>query len=90
MRAVVFIPDCCSRARLVADMFRLGVGLRTALDSHLCGKIYPQDAIKEIAQLCRKTEGRKSMFGWTLIVRDCEWDDVEDVVAEAGGDIVYV
>jgi hypothetical protein len=90
MKAVVFIPDCCSRARLAADVARLSVNVRTALDNYLCGKMYPNDAVKEIAHLCRKVEGRKSMFGWTLIVQDCEWDDVEDVVAEAGGDIVYM
>jgi hypothetical protein len=47
-------------------------------------------AIREIAQLCKKVDGRKAMFGWTLIVEGCEWDDVEDVVAEAGGDVVYM
>ena len=90
MRAVVFIPDCCERARLMADAIKLGAGLRAALDSYMCGKISPTDAIKEVTQLCKKADGRKAMFGWTLIVEDCEWDDVEDVVAEAGGDVVYM
>jgi hypothetical protein len=90
MRAVVFIPDCCGRAKLVADMFKLGVELRAAFDSYLCGKMYPEDVIKEIVQLCKKVDGRRMMFGWTLIVENCEWEDLEDVVAEAGGDVVYM
>jgi hypothetical protein len=90
MRAVVFIPDCCGRGRLVADLLKLSVGMRAALDSYLCGKVDPDVAIREVAQLCRKADGRRAMFGWTLIVEDCEWEDVEDVVAEAGGDVVYM
>jgi hypothetical protein len=90
MKAVVFIPDCCGRAKLVADLLKLSVNVRTALDSYLCGKVNPDVAVREIAQLCRRVNGRRSMFGWTLIVEGCEWDDLEDVVAEAGGDIVYM
>jgi hypothetical protein len=90
MKAVVFIPDCCGRAKLVADLLKLPMNIRMAFDSHMCGKIYPEDAIKEIVQMCRRADGRKMMFGWTLMVEDCEWDDVEDVVAEVGGDVVYM
>jgi len=90
MKAVVFIPDCCGRARVMADVLKLGTSFRAALDSYMCGKTYPEDAIKEIEQLCKKVDGRKAIFGWTLVVQDCEWDDVEDVVSEAGGDIVYM
>jgi hypothetical protein len=90
MKAAIFIPSCCERARLVADLLKLSVNIKATLDSYLCGRVYPDDAIKEVEQLCKKVDGRKAMFGWTLIVEDCEWDDVEDVVAEAGGDIVYM
>jgi hypothetical protein len=74
----------------VADLLKLSVNVRTELDRYLCGEVYPDDAIKEVVQLCKRVDGRKAMFGWTLIVEDCEWDDVEDVVAEVGGDIVYM
>jgi len=90
MRAVVFVPDCCGRARIVADLLKLSMSAKTVVDSYMCGKIYPEDAVKEIVQLCRKADGRRAVFGWTLFVEDCEWEDVEDVVAEAGGDVVYV
>jgi hypothetical protein len=90
MRAVVFIPDCCGRAKIFADELKLSMGMKAKLDSYMCGKIDADTAIREVAQLCRKADGRKAMFGWTLVVRDCRWDAVEDVVAEAGGDIVYV
>ena len=90
MKAVVFIPDCCGRARLMADAAKLGAGVRAVLDSYMCGKTYPDDAVKEVVQLCKKADGRRTVFGWTLIVSDCEWEDLEDVVAEAGGDVVYM
>jgi hypothetical protein len=90
MRAAVFVPDCCGRAKLVADVLKLPMSVRTALDSYLCGKVNVDVAIREIVQLCRRADGRKSAFGWTLVVEDCEWDDVEDVVAEVGGDVVYM
>jgi len=90
MRAVIFIPDCCERAKLVADIIKLPVNVRVSLDSYLCGKIRVDDAIKEIEQQCKRANGRRAMFGWTLVVEDCEWDDVENVVAEAGGDVVYM
>jgi hypothetical protein len=90
MKAVVFIPDCCGRAKFIADLLKLPMSVRTTLDSYMCGKIYPEDAVKEIVQLCRKVDGRRMVLGWTLVVQDCEWDDVEDVVAEAGGDVVYI
>jgi len=90
MRAVVFVPDCCGRARIVADLLKLSMSAKMAVDSYMCGKIYPDDAVKEVVQLCRKADGRRAVFGWTMIVEDCEWEDVEDVVAEAGGDVVYV
>lgn len=86
----MFIPDCCGRAKVMADALKLGTNLRAALDSYMCGKTYPEDAIKEISQLCKKADGRKMLFGWTLVVQDCEWDDLEDVVSEAGGDVVYM
>ncbi|MCR6669504.1 MAG: hypothetical protein NDF51_05850 [archaeon YNP-WB-040] len=73
----------------MADVLKLPMGVRTALDSYMCGKIDPDTTIREVVQLCKKADGRRAMFGWTLIVEDCEWDDVEDVVAEAGGDVVY-
>ena len=90
MKAVIFVPDCCGRAKLVADLLKLPVGVKMKLDDYMCGKIYPEDAVKEIVQLCRKADGRRFMFGWTLIVEDCEWDDVEDITSEVGGDVVYV
>jgi len=90
MRAVIFVPDCCGRARLVADLLKLSVGARAVLDRYMCGGISPEDAVKEIVQLCRKADGRRAMFGWTLVVEDCEWDDVENITSEAGGDIVYM
>jgi hypothetical protein len=90
MRAVVFVPDCCGRAKLIADLLKLPMSMKMKLDSYMCGKIYPEDAVKEIVQLCRKADGRRFMFGWTLIVEDCEWDDVEDITSEVGGDVVYV
>jgi len=90
MRAVVFIPDCCGRARVMADVLKLGMNFRAVLDSYMCGKIGPDAAVKEVVQLCKKADGRRAMFGWTLFVQDCEWEDLEDVVAEAGGDVVYV
>jgi hypothetical protein len=90
MKAVVFIPDCCGRAKLIADLLKLSMSVKMKLDDYMCGKIYPEDAVKEVAQLCRKADGRRFIFGWTLVVDDCEWEDVEDVVAEVGGDIVYM
>ena len=90
MKAVVFIPDCCGRAKFIADLLKLPVNVRATLDSYMCGKIYPEDAIKEISQLCKKVDGRRLVLGWTLVVQDCEWDDLEDVVSEAGGDVVYM
>jgi hypothetical protein len=90
MRAVVFIPDCCGRARVAADVLKLSVGVKAKLDDYMCGKIDPDSAIKEVVQLCRKADGRRMMFGWTLIVQDCKWDELEEVVAEAGGDVVYM
>jgi hypothetical protein len=90
MRAVVFIPDCCGRGRLAADSIKLPMNVRAVLDKYLCGSVDSDMAIKEIVELCRKSNGHRFMFGWTLIVEDCEWDDVEDVVAEAGGDVVYM
>jgi len=90
MRAVVFIPDCCGRGRLAADSIKLSVGARAVLDRYLCGSVDSDTAIKEIVQLCRRADGRRAMFGWTLIVEGCEWDSLEDVVAEAGGDVVYM
>jgi poly(A) polymerase Pap1 len=90
MRAVIFLPVCCEKARLAADLLRLSTNVRMVLDNYLCGKVDVDVAVKEIVQLCRKADGRRSQFGWTLTVQDCEWDDVEDVVAEVGGDVVYV
>jgi predicted RNA-binding protein with TRAM domain len=66
------------------------MNVRMVFDSYMCGKVNVDVAIREIAQLCKKVDGRKAVFGWTLIVEGCEWDDVEDVVAEVGGDIVYM
>ena len=74
----------------MADVLKLGMNFRAVLDNYMCGKIDPETAIKEVAQLCKKADGRRAMFGWTLFVSDCEWEDLEDVVAEAGGDVVYV
>ena len=79
MRAVIFIPDCCGRAKFMADELKLGAGFRTVLDRYLCGRIGPDAAVREVAQLCKKADGRRAMFGWTLIVEDCEWDELEDV-----------
>jgi hypothetical protein len=90
MRAVVFIPDCCGRAKLIADLLKLPMSVKMKLDDYMCGKLYPEDAIKEVAQLCRKADGRRAMFGWTLVVEDCEWGDVENIISEAGGDVVYM
>jgi len=90
MRAVVFIPDCCGRAKLIADVLKLPMGVKMKLDDYMCGTIEPDIAVKEIAQLCKKVDGRRAIFGWTLIAEDCKWDDVEDVVAEVGGDVVYM
>jgi hypothetical protein len=90
MRAAIFIPDCCGRARVAADAARLPVGVRAELDKYLCGEVRPMDAVKEVAQLCRKVDGRRSMFGWTLVVSDCRWEEVEDVVVKVGGDMVYM
>ena len=90
MRAVVFIPDCCGRARIAADLLKLPMSAKAVVDRHLCGNVDPDMAIKEIAQLCRKSNGHRFMFGWTLIVEDCEWDDVENITSEVGGDVVYV
>jgi hypothetical protein len=90
MKAVVFIPDCCGRAKLIADLLKLSMSVKMKLDDYMCGKIYPEDAIKEVAQLCRRADGRRAMFGWTLIVEDCEWDEVEGIIIEVGGDIVYM
>ncbi len=90
MKAVIFIPDCCGRAKLVADEARLSINVRALLDRYLCGKINPDDAVKEIVQLCKRADGRRMLFGWTLIVEGCRWVDVEEVVSYVGGDIVYM
>jgi hypothetical protein len=90
MKAAVFIPDCCSRARLAADAAKLPVSVRAVLDKYCCGEVGAFEAVKEIAQLCKKADGRRSMFGWTLIVQDCKWEEVEEVVYRVGGDIVYM
>jgi hypothetical protein len=90
MKAVIFVPDCCERGRVVADKAKLSVGVRAELDKYLCGEVKPMDAVKEIVQLCKKANGRRFMFGWTLVVEDCVWEDVEDVVNAVGGDIVYM
>ena len=90
MKAVVFVPDCCGRAKLIADLLKLSMNVRAALDRYLCGKVDPDTAVREIVQMCRKVDGRRAVFGWTLFVEDCEWEDVGEVVAEAGGDVVYV
>jgi hypothetical protein len=90
MRAVIFVPDCCGRVKMAADVLKLPMGVRMKLDDHMCGKMYPEDAVKEIVQLCKKADGRRLWFGWTLIVESCEWSGVEEVVMEAGGDIVYM
>jgi hypothetical protein len=89
MKAVVFIPDCCSRARLAADAAKLSMSVRAVLDRYCCGEIDASTAIKEIVQLCRKADGRKALLGWTLMVQDCDWVEVEEVVRRVGGDIVY-
>jgi hypothetical protein len=90
MKAVIFVPDCCERGRIVADKAKLPMGVRAELDKYLCGEMKPMDAVKEIVQLCKRADGRKTVFGWTLIVEGCVWEDVEDVVSEVGGDIVYM
>jgi len=90
MRAVIFVPDCCERGRIFADKVKMSVGVRAELDKYLCGELKPMDAVKEIAQLCKKADGRRFMFGWTLVVESCVWEDVEDVVSAVGGDVVYV
>jgi len=90
MRAVIFVPDCCERGRVVADKAKLSMGIRAELDKHLCGEVKPMDAVKEVVQLCKKADGRRFMFGWTLVVENCVWEDVEDVVSAVGGDVVYV
>jgi hypothetical protein len=90
MRAVVFVPDCCERGQFVADKAKLSVGVRAELDRYLCGEVKAMDAVKEIVQLCRKVDGRRFMFGWTLIVEGCKWEDVEEVVSMVGGDVVYM
>jgi hypothetical protein len=90
MRAVVFIPDCCGRGRLVAEEGRFAMGVKALLDKYLCGELHPHDAIKEIVKLCKKVDGRRAMFGWTLVVGECLWEEVEEVVSRAGGDIVYM
>jgi hypothetical protein len=90
MKAVVFVPDCCERGRVVADKAKLSVGVRAELDRYLCGSVNPDVAVREVVQLCRKANGRRFMFGWTLIVEGCKWEDVEEVVGEVGGDVVYM
>jgi hypothetical protein len=60
------------------------------LDKYLCGGVDPNTVIREVVQLCRRADGRRAMFGWTLVVEDCKWDSLEDIVAEAGGDVVYM
>jgi hypothetical protein len=90
MRAVVFIPDCCGRAKIFADELKLSMGMKAKLDSYMCGKIDADTAIREVVQLCRKADGRRMMFGWTLIVENCVWEGLEDVVVEAGGDVIYM
>ncbi len=89
MKAVIFIPDCCGRARVAADVAKLSTNVRMVLDRYCCGEVDPFTAVKEIASMCKKVDGRKALFGWTLVVQNCEWEEVEDVVARVGGDIVY-
>ena len=35
MKAVVFVPDCCSRGQIVADRVKLSMGARAELDKYL-------------------------------------------------------
>ena len=90
MKAVIFIPDCCGRAKLVADLLKLPVNVMAVLDRYLCGNVDADTAVKEVVQLCRRADGRRAMYGWILIVEDCKWGDVEDIISEAGGDVVYM
>ena len=90
MKAVVFIPDCCSRARAAADVLKLPVSARAVLDEYCCGEVDAYTAVKEVTKLCRRGDGRKALFGWTLVVQDCDWRELEEIVRRAGGDIVYM
>ena len=90
MKAVIFVPDCCERGRIVADKVKLSMGSRAELDKYLCGDLKPMDAVKEVVQLCKKANGRRFMFGWTLVVEGCVWEDVEEVVNVVSGDVVYM
>jgi hypothetical protein len=89
MKAVIFIPDCCSRAKLLAETLKLPMSVKMKLDEYMCGRMSADDAVREIVKMCRKADGRRALFGWTLVVHDCSWEEVEEVVAEVGGDIVY-
>jgi len=89
MRAVVVVPTCCMRARIALSKIR-DVRIMAELDRWLCGEIDERVAVEEIARICRKVNGRMSMYAWTFIVEGCNWEELEEVVAEVGGDVVYV
>jgi len=87
MRAVVVVPTCCMRARFAGIR---DVRVMAELDRWLCGEIDERVAVEEIARLCRRVNGRMSMYAWTFVVEDCDWEELEEVAAEVGGDVVYV
>jgi hypothetical protein len=91
MRAAVFIPDCCGVVERAAREAGLGESVRRLLEAYLCGKVRPEVAVREVDALCeRVVSGRRAEFGWVMVVEECEWEDLEDIVGMAGGDIVYL
>ena len=89
MRAVVVIPICCMRARVALSRIR-DVRVMVEIDKFLCGEIDERVAIEEVVRICKKANGRMSQFAWTIVVEECNWEELEEVVAEVGGDVVYV
>jgi hypothetical protein len=90
MKAAVFIPDCCGGVERVVKEAGLGESVRRLLEAYMCGRVRPEVAVREVHELCgRVLSARRLTFGWVVVVEDCEWEDLEDIVELAGGDVVY-
>jgi len=90
MRAVIFVPTCCRRARYMADEMRLGVRERAIVDRWMCPELDDRQVLEEVAG-CRVVAAEHGLYGYLIIVEGCRsWEDVEEVVYRGGGAVLYV
>jgi hypothetical protein len=89
MKAAVFIPNCCGMVERAVREAGLGESVRRIMEAYMCGRVRPEVAVREVHGLCVRSSARRVEFGWVMVVEECEWEDLEDVVELAGGDVVY-